>query len=203
MAKYQLYRPFGSLEITGVTFQYVNENYEQLWDFIYGFFTNVIHSYFTKAPVSCLLSAGKLLFLLKWSFLLQVYSLILAPLLYQFGAFEFSFNVCLCSDNRYTRNKMVLSELVSTPAINFVILNNTVSLFLWLRTVMYCLCIQVKAYPGEPVHLVIVPFDEQNFIGSDMFEIRGAAVDSVSHQRLAVILYACTQAHPCFSTLHL
>jgi len=30
------------------------------------------------------------------------------------------------------------------------------------------------------VRLVIVPFDEQNFIGSDMFEIRGTAVDFVS-----------------------
>ena len=35
----------------------------------------------------------------------------------------------MCSDDRHTGNKVSLSELVSTPAVNFVIHNNTVSLF--------------------------------------------------------------------------
>ncbi|XP_065904297.1 uncharacterized protein [Dysidea avara] len=63
--------------------------------------------------------------------------------------------------NSTSKNKVVPSAPVITPAINFIILNDT-----------------IKAYPGEPVNLVIIPHDEQNFIGSDMFELQGAAVDS-------------------------
>ena len=82
---------------------------------------------------------------------------------------------------------MVPSEPVITPAVNFMVLNDTVS----LCEAMYCNVLlvhtQIMAYPGEPVHLVIEPYDEQNFIGSDMFEIQGTAVESVSIYRHIII----------------
>jgi len=45
----------------------------------------------------------------------------------------------MCSDDRHAGNKVSPSGLVSTPAVNFVILNNTVSLF----RVMYCHVLEV------------------------------------------------------------
>ena len=38
---------------------------------------------------------------------------------------------------------------------------------------------QISAYPGEEIKLRIIPFDEQNFTASNMFEIRGSLIDYV------------------------
>ena len=40
--------------------------------------------------------------------------------------------------------------------------------------------LQVSAYPGEPIRLRIIPYDEQNFTAANMFEIIGSFTDSVS-----------------------
>ena len=54
-----------------------------------------------------------------------------------------------------------------------------------------CLILQVSAYPGELIKLRIIPYDEQNFIATNMFEIKGylnQSLDSVS-------LYSDIQLH--------
>ncbi|XP_065905479.1 uncharacterized protein [Dysidea avara] len=69
--------------------------------------------------------------------------------------------------NEYTNHKMVSTD-TSMPVISsttdFLVLNNT-----------------VKAYPGEQINIIIIPYDEQKFTSFAIFEIKD--LESLNSQR--------------------
>ena len=59
---------------------------------------------------------------------------------------------------------------VQTPATNFTV--NPINVGVYTKCCLHVLyCIQVTAYPGEILHVDVSPYDEQNYLTSENFQI--------------------------------
>ena len=89
--------------------------------------------------------------------------------------------------------------VVQTPATTFTVATNSVSACMQLCNYivydLYFLDIQITAYPGETMHIAVLPYDEQNYLTSQNFQImdndNNVGISKISKLLLYIVNLGC------------